>query len=134
MRIIKSLIFCILIFSSGLAISEGNKPWYQFSADGTICRILKRDLPTPWFNRLSNGYLEGLVIDPRMPDDWDQYSVERPFRGNHYSILVKNNTRLSPGQIKIQLDGKVIKGNLIIPVMDGKRHQVNVEVGHALKY
>jgi cellobiose phosphorylase len=75
---------------------------------------------------------EGLVIDPRMPREWNEYSVERPFRGDHYSILVKRNTKLSPGESKIRLDGKPVQGNLIIALKDGKTHQVNVEVGPAL--
>jgi len=95
---------------------------------------------TSWMWIAYNYYLlgirpefDGLVIDPKMPADWDQYSVERPFRGDHYSVLVKKNTRLAPGELKIQLDGKTIKGNLIIPVKDGNTHQVNVELGPALK-
>jgi cellobiose phosphorylase len=94
---------------------------------------------TSWMWIAYNYYLlgvrpefEGLVIDPRMPREWNEYSVERPFRGDHYSILVKRNTKLSPGESKIRLDGKPVQGNLIIALKDGKTHQVNVEVGPAL--
>jgi cellobiose phosphorylase len=94
---------------------------------------------TGWMWIAYNYYLlgirpefEGLVIDPRMPKEWKEFSVERPFRGDHYSVLVKRNDRLAPGDLKIQLDGKAVKGNLIIPVKDGKTHQLNVEVGPAL--
>jgi cellobiose phosphorylase len=94
---------------------------------------------TSWMWIAYNYYLlgvrpefEGLVIDPRMPREWDQFSVERPFRGDHYSVLVKRNARLAPGELKIQLDGKAVKGNLIVPVKDGKTHLLNVEVGPAL--
>lgn len=95
---------------------------------------------TSWMWIAYNYYLlgirpefEGLVIDPRMPATWDQYSVERPFRGDHYSVLVKRNASLAPGELKIQLDGKTSKGNLIVPVLDGKKHQINVEVGPVVK-
>jgi len=93
---------------------------------------------TSWMWVAYNYYLlgirpefEGLVIDPRMPDDWDNYKVERPFRGDHYSVMVKKNMKLRPGELKIRLDGKNIKGNLIPPVKDGKKHIINVEVGPA---
>ena len=95
---------------------------------------------TSWMWVAYNYYLlgvrpefEGLVIDPRMPDDWDNYKVERPFRGDHYSVMVKKNVKLRPGELKIQMDGRNIKGNLIPPVKDGKKHIINVEVGPALK-
>jgi cellobiose phosphorylase len=91
---------------------------------------------TSWMWVAYNYYLlgirpefDGLVIDPRMPGHWDQYSVERPFRGDHYSILVKKNTKLDPGELKIRLDGKSIKGNLIKPILDGKKHTIEVEIG-----
>ena len=94
---------------------------------------------TAWMWMAYNYYLlgirpefNGLIIDPHMPDNWDSYSVERPFRGDHYSIIVKRNVRLGPGQIKIQLDGKTIKGNLITPAMDGAVHKIYVETGPSL--
>lgn len=95
---------------------------------------------TSWMWIAYNYYLlgirpefEGLVIDPRMPAAWSEFSVERPFRGDHYSIMVKRNGKLKTGETRIQLDGKTIKGNLITPLKDGKKHQVNVEVGQTGK-
>ncbi len=94
---------------------------------------------TSWMWVAYNYYLlgirpefNGLVIDPRMPDNWDRYSVERPFRGDHYTVIVTKNNKLARGAVKIQLDGKAIEGNLIIPVMDGASHKVIVEAGPAL--
>ncbi len=94
---------------------------------------------TSWMWIAYNYYLlgirpefEGLVIDPRMPANWNQFTVERPFRGDHYSILVKRNSRLQRGQTKIILDGKAVQGNLITPFLDGKKHQINVQVGPAV--
>jgi len=72
---------------------------------------------------------DGLVIDPHMPADWDHFSVERPFRGDHYSINVKKNRKLLSGEIKVWVDGKLLKGNLIEPLQDGKKHVVEVAVG-----
>lgn len=95
---------------------------------------------TSWMWVAYNYYLlgvrpefEGLVIDPKMPYDWNNYKVERPFRGDHYSLIVKKNLKLRPGELKIQLDGRDIKGNLIPPVKDGKKHIIYAEVGPTLK-
>ncbi|MBL7111757.1 MAG: hypothetical protein ISS19_07445 [Bacteroidales bacterium] len=91
---------------------------------------------TSWMWVAYNYYLlgirpeyDGLLIDPKMPEDWDHFSVERPFRGDHYSIDIMKIEKLSPGKIKIYLDGKPIKGNLIRPVGDGEQHKVRVEIG-----
>ena len=91
---------------------------------------------TSWMWVAYNYYLlgirpefDGLLIDPKMPDEWEHLSVERPFRGDHYSIDIRKNEKLSPGKIKIFLDGKSIKGNLIRPVGDGQQHKVRVEIG-----
>jgi len=91
---------------------------------------------TSWMWVAYNYYLlgirpefDGLLIDPKMPAEWDNFSVERPFRGDHYSIEIKRNEKLLPGKINIYIDGKSMKGNLIRPAGDGKRHKVRVEIG-----
>jgi cellobiose phosphorylase len=95
---------------------------------------------TSWMWIAYNYYLlgirpefDGLVIDPRMPAAWNQFTVERPFRGDHYSITVRRNPKLKPGVTKVQVDGKALSKNLIITALDGKKHQVDVEVGPAVK-
>lgn len=91
---------------------------------------------TSWMWIAYNYYLlgirpefEGLVIDPKMPNDWNSYRVERPFRGDHYSISVSKNKNLPEGKLIIKLDGKKINGNLIKPLKDGEKHIIDVEVG-----
>lgn len=73
--------------------------------------------------------LSGLLIDPKIPSDWQGFSVERDFRGDHYSIQVTNPKKVSQGVKSITVDGKKIKGNIIIPVKDGKNHLVKVLMG-----
>ena len=91
---------------------------------------------TSWMWVAYNYYLlgirpefDGLFIDPKMPEEWDYFSVERPFRGDHYSIDVIRNEKYKAGEIKVFLDGKLIKGNLISPIGDGLQHKVRVEIG-----
>ena len=73
--------------------------------------------------------LDGLIIDPRIPKDWDGYEVKRTFRNAHYEIVVKNPEHVSKGIRSIKVDGKKIKENLIYPHEDGKTHKVEVIMG-----
>ena len=68
---------------------------------------------------------DGLLIDPCIPDDWDEFTVKRLFRGTTYNIKVvrKRNNNLSDKFIIV--DGKKMGGFLIKPV---KKDNVNVEV------
>ena len=74
---------------------------------------------------------DGLVIDPKMPADWKGFSVERPFRGDHFKIVVEKSKELPPGELRIKVDGILLEENLIKPFKDGKNHLVVVEAGPA---
>jgi cellobiose phosphorylase len=68
----------------------------------------------------------GLAIDPKLPDDWDEAKVTRPFRGDVYEVKI---ARQSPGATRIAevtLDGEPVDGDVISPVGDGGTHQVRV--------
>ncbi len=71
----------------------------------------------------------GLLIDPKIPAEWPGFTVERDFRGDHYFIEVTNPDRVGQGIKSITIDGKSIKGNMIVPYKDGKRHVVKVIMG-----
>ena len=73
--------------------------------------------------------LNGLVIDPKITANWDGYHVKKPFRNAIYQIEVKNPQHVSKGVKWIKVDGKKIKGNIIIPHKDGKTHEVEVMMG-----
>jgi len=55
----------------------------------------------------------GLRIDPCIPEDWEEFSVERIFRGKKLFIKVENVGRVQKGVKKIILNGKEIEGNYI---------------------
>jgi cellobiose phosphorylase len=73
--------------------------------------------------------LDGLVIDPKIPAEWNDFKVQRPFRGAIYEIEVNNPGHVSSGVRSIVVDGKKIKGNVIIPHEDHQIHQVKVTMG-----
>jgi cellobiose phosphorylase len=57
--------------------------------------------------------LDGLRIDPVIPENWNGFTATRRFRGNDYLIEVSNPNGKQRGVKKLQVDGKEISGNLI---------------------
>ena len=72
---------------------------------------------------------DGLVIDPCIPETWQEYQVEREFRGAIYRIQVMNPAGVSKGVAQITVDGKEVAGNLLPVFADGALHQVIVTMG-----
>jgi cellobiose phosphorylase len=59
---------------------------------------------------------EGLIIDPAIPSDWKEYTVEKNFRGAHLSMKFENPNGVESGVKEIILNGEKLDGNRI----DGK--------------
>ena len=57
----------------------------------------------------------GLIVDPAIPAEWENYSMTRKFRGTVYTIQVKNPLKRTLGISELKVDGLVIQGNLIPP-------------------
>ena len=53
--------------------------------------------------------LDGLRINPCIPDTWDGYKITRKYRGSIYHITVKNPDHVSKGVKQILLEGGVIR-------------------------
>jgi cellobiose phosphorylase len=73
--------------------------------------------------------LHALRIDPCIPKSWPGFEVERVFRGQKLSIVVKNPRHLSRGVRRLSVDGKVIAGCRvpIAALRDGARIEVTLE-------
>ena len=67
----------------------------------------------------------GLVVDPCIPNEWNEFSVKRFFRGVTYKINVINKSNSVNNKKQIVVNGKTIEGN-IIPII--KKGEVKVEV------
>ena len=63
---------------------------------------------------------DGLRIQPCIPDDWNEYTVLRRFRGTEYTVHVRRT-----GEKSMTADGVVLPGNLV-PLTD--KAAVTVEV------
>lgn len=69
---------------------------------------------------------KGLMIDPCIPSEWKEFTVEREFRGVSYRIYFKNESGRCKGVQRIEVDGEEITGN-VIPHIDGRKtRMVNV--------
>ena len=55
----------------------------------------------------------GLTIDPCIPAEWDEFYVERKFRGATYSIEIKNPGHVSKGIKELFVDGIKINGQTV---------------------
>lgn len=73
--------------------------------------------------------LEGLLIDPKIPNTWKSYRLKRPFRGASYEIEVSNPNGMNRGVKSLKIDGERISGNIIMPYTDGRTHSVSVTLG-----
>ncbi len=67
---------------------------------------------------------DGLMIDPSIPAEWDQYEVVRVFRGDTFKITVKNPDHKSSGITSLVVDGVRVEGNIIPSFHDGQTHVV----------
>lgn len=83
---------------------------------------------TEWLSGVKKNY-SGLVLDPRIPGNWKEIKIRRPFRKDIYEITIENPYRVEKGVEEILVDGKKITGNIIIPFGDGKTHSVKVIMG-----
>jgi len=88
-----------------------------------------------WFYKATTEYilgirpaLEGLMIDPCIPSEWDGFEIKRTFRGAVFNIKVKNPHHVNKGVKLIKVNGKEINGNILPDVKSGE-HQVEVMMG-----
>ncbi len=70
--------------------------------------------------------LDGLLIDPKIPGEWNGFKIKRNFRGCTYQIEVQNPKHVSSGVRSVSVDGKKIKGNLLPVLAQGTIHNVIV--------
>jgi cellobiose phosphorylase len=70
------------------------------------------------------GY-DGLIIDPVIPSEWKEFSLERVHRGTRYIIHVLNPDGKQSGVKQIKVDGQIIAGT-ILPLSDNKICRIEV--------
>lgn len=85
-----------------------------------------------WFQKVIVDWIlgiratvEGLVIDPCIPKEWNEYSVKRNFRGTDINIKVINQARSDPKFDFMIIDGVKTNSNIIRP---GKKKLIFAEI------
>ncbi|MBI9103844.1 MAG: glycosyl transferase [Spirochaetales bacterium] len=64
--------------------------------------------------------LDGLEINPCIPNDWEGFKAERWFRGNLYKIEVQNPGHISKGIKSLRANGKPLDGNIVPADLESK--------------
>ncbi len=68
---------------------------------------------------------DGLLVDPCIPEEWNEYSVKRVFRNTTFNIKVYNPEHKSHGVKYLIVDGKRTENNLLTQT---KKSRIDVEV------
>ena len=99
--------YCQMVAGRDAAtFGEGKNSWLTGTAAWTFTAVSQYILgiqPT----------LDGLAVNPCIPSKWNEYTVERTFRGVHYHITVKNPDHKQSGVKTLLVNGKETEGTLI---------------------
>ena len=101
---------------------EGKNSWLTGTAAWTFTCISQYILgiqPT----------LDGLKIDPCIPDDLESFTCDRIYRGVTYHIHVDNSAKVQKGVTHMTVDGSSVSGNLIPIPTDKDNCEVYVTMG-----
>ncbi len=101
---------------------RGGWTWYTGAA-GWMYRVGLQSILG--FNKLGDR----LIIDPCIPKDWSEYSIEYKYKETLYTISVKNPSKISKGIEKLILDGKEQQENHIKLINDRNNHTVELIMG-----
>ena len=72
---------------------------------------------------------DNFKLDPCFPAVWPGFTLRRVFRGATYEIEVKRDKRLKPREVRLTVDGKRMKNNVVPVHGDGKVHHIKARVG-----
>jgi N,N'-diacetylchitobiose phosphorylase len=103
------------------AFGRARHPWLTGSAGWMYHAV------THWILGIRVSYT-GLIIDPCIPADWNEFEVVRRWRDATYQIKVKNPQGVQKGVRSINLNGNIIQ-NPIPQQPKGSYNLVTVEMG-----
>lgn len=83
---------------------------------------------TKWILGIRPDYC-GLIIDPCIPNEWDDIQIQRVFRSAIYNIHIQNPKQISKGVEKIIVDGIPQVSNLVAVFCDRQEHRIEVIMG-----
>ncbi len=75
-----------------------------------------------------NPETKGLVIDPSIPSEWKEYTMEKTFRGKKLNVTVKNPNGSEHGVKSVTVNGEKIEGKLILDEILKDVNEVIIEL------
>lgn len=72
---------------------------------------------------------EGLRFDPCLPPAWPRAALQRPWRGADLEIAIERRPGLSPGEVRVEVDGRRLDDAVLTAVEPGSRPRIQVEYG-----
>ncbi len=105
--------------------------WYQFPRTAGRSSQLFNTGTVAWVYRCLveglfglRGCPEGLRIEPQLPADWQEASVQREFRGAHFIVRYRRDSNVKA--MTVTLDGKQLDTPLVKSPIAGERYAVDV--------
>ena len=75
-----------------------------------------------------NPETKGLVIDPSIPSEWKEYTMEKTFRGKKLHVTVKNPNGSQHGVKSVTVNGQKLDGKLIEDKILKDENEVIIEM------
>ncbi len=75
-----------------------------------------------------NPETKGLVIDPSIPPEWKEYTMEKTFRGKKLHVTVKNPDGHEHGVKSVTVNGNKIEGKLILDSILKAENDIVIEM------
>jgi cellobiose phosphorylase len=85
---------------------QGKNSWLTGTAAWTFVNI------SQYILGIQPDY-DGLRIDPCVPENFGDYTIERKYRGAEYHIRVTNPNHVQKGIQSLTVNGRQVEGNLV---------------------
>ena len=116
-------VYCQMIAGKDAAKpGEGKNSWLTGTAAWTFTAISQFILGI-------RPQLDGLVVDPCVPADWDGFTCTRKYRGATYEITVSNPDGVEKGIRSMTANGAPVSGNMLPIAEAGSTVEVQVVMG-----
>jgi cyclic beta-1,2-glucan synthetase len=109
------------VYSKEPYVGKGGWSWYTGSA-GWMYQALTYDVLG--IKKIGNR----LHIDPTIPSDWKEYTIDYKYKNTKYVIIVENPDKLTFGCESLMVDNDYQIGNSFELIDDGASHIVNIKI------
>jgi cyclic beta-1,2-glucan synthetase len=119
---VEPYVVCADVYTAAGHLGRGGWTWYTGSA--------------AWSWRIAVETLLGfskrgehLRIEPCMPRDWREFTIEYRYGASRYVIQVRNPAGLTQGVSTVEMDGQIVEDGTARLADDGAVHHITVTLG-----